>query len=478
MKNAVFLKKIVILAFFTLFNGLTSLHSMESAVVAARSTEAAETFHSQLAGNLTASLEAFTKRKDGSSTPPAEAKQLEATVAIIEQTLAEWQGLSFLIDESSFQGIFKHMSAVYPKFVLSTKRQETGNEQVLNNNIAFVKFVRKYWDAIVRACESLGTDNLTPEKIYLLITTINTFGDIPTTEALAEYNTPGYKKLVFASLDGEMLLLLTQCYEYFLTRITSSPSVFGINTLRALQDAVSKAKPLTAEATPKQTKDRQLALADLSTAIIKSCLDQEIFSVYEDNRISIEVDAAANILGITKGPKKLRAEKRKMADPSHRLFESLVAFIPLLLMSTMNSMLAAHFGDTGAYTLMVLNICTMLSTMLWGNNKLVKALSFINPMRLAPIIWLVRSAGHKAIDCLVAKNGSKSWVNPLALVAAIGHGTYQIYTIGRVFLPITYSILSSIILTGAKVAGDAYAIAVEMLYNLPRLFSSKEFVTV
>lgn len=449
MKIAVFLKNIAFLAFFTFFSGISDLHSMQSSA----------TFRDQVATTLNTYL----------ATCPESDSQRPA----IENASTQWESLDIRIDPSLFEGIFKHMPEVYGIFIRNTKRQNTNDKQTLNNNIAFVAFVRNHWNAVVRTCNILGVDNLTAGKLYFLIQTMNIVGAETTTKALAQYNAHGNKKLTIDSLDGEMLLFLTKCYNYFVATAAQTTPLFDIKNSTDLPTSMDGMKPLPAEATDDEKQARQLALADLIKIVIKSCLDQGVFSVYEDNTISTQVDIAAKILGLEEAcTKKLRADKRKKFDPSHRLLESLVTLVPLLLMSTINTMLTTYSGETGAYVLMVLSTCTMLSRMLCGNNKLVKALSFINPMQLGPIMWLVRSAGHKAIDYFVAKKGSKSWVNPLARVVEIGKGAYQVYTISRIFLSITCNILSSIVAAGYRVAGNAYVLAIGMLYNVPLSFSS------
>ena len=137
-----------------------------------------------------------------------------------------------------------------------------------------------------------------------------------------------------------------------------------------------------------------------------------------------------------------------------------------------------YCGENGAFIIMTLNICTMLSAMLWGNGRLTAALSFINPMRLAPIMWTIRSVGHSAIDFMVAKSGSKSLLWPLSWVADKGQKGYQIWKIGTFIIPIIYSMLSGIISLGLGVAGSAYGMAGDMLAALPSLFlGSGEEVT-
>lgn len=472
MKNAVLLKKIAILAFFTFFSGISHVQSMEKRTEGT-GLVAELSFHTQLETNLTTALSTYTKLRDCHDTPAEERAKFATTVALIQKTTIAWAGLKDFIEPASFDAIFSRMHDVYKVFLKNQTRNletvETDNKIILKNNIAFADFIRKNWDAFVRACEFIGNAHLTPQKMFLLLTTINTYGSIASTKALAQFNEPGNEVLKLASLDGEMLVLLTQSYEYILTTANRGLPVFGITSPMELQNAFTRTKKLPKEATTQEIQSRQLALGDLFTIVLKVCSEQNIFSVYEDNRVAVNLDAAAAILGITDVPKKLRRAKRKETDPAHRIFATIIAFIPLILMSTMNTWMAQYCGENGAFAVMMLNICTMLTGMLWGNGKLVTALSWMNPMRLAPLMWLIRSAGHSTIDYFVAKKGSISFLKPVAWITTKGQQLYQTWMIGKFIVPIICGILSSIISVGSGIAGSAYGMAVDMLATLPSL---------
>lgn len=230
---------------------------------------------------------------------------------------------------------------------------------------------------------------------------VDEFRLVPTSKVLVAHNVSDCSGNRVDKLDGDTLLLLAKTYEYFLVIAGKrSMSVLGVGTLDQLKAAYLSFKPLSEKATEEERIVHMTALGDIFTIVVKRLMEKKILTCYEGSESAKTVDEFGSELGVAT-MKPHRYSVRKLLDPLHRIFETLVNFLPLMLMASMQQALVSFAGaNTTAVVMAIAPLAMIANTFLLGNVKALRCLVDYNPIGLVigTVMRFIREGGHKVID--------------------------------------------------------------------------------
>lgn len=440
MKNSRFLAKIFV---FSLFIGMFSVFSLYSAQLA----RSVPSFHEQVTESFSCSLKqirAFILAKPDMSDPERERHEAIlkslGTVQMIWNLLASdlygfsadaaGDSLSFSRDvDSNLKALFDRylqkklatlrltQSAVDCAATMS--RYESDQlSRTIELYAPFASSLQDCWAPLVRLASVLKQKSfLNKDSFAFAFDMINVLGKKALTgsmKLLAE-DCDSSEALTVNALGGKTLYLLLQTYDHFLVILSSEkvprPSLLGVASGELLR-AVYK-QFCDRELDPSLGDTRMLMVSDIFSCVVNHFVETEKI-VYEDDVRSLRINGAAASLDFVRPVKESRRRARIKHDPSHRVVDALVTFAPLLLMSTVHSLVQQACGDYAPYVegvALASPLLAILSYSVLGNGKVTKLLSSFNlkTLILNPVLRLMKFIGHGTIE-LVAKGRSTAGI--------------------------------------------------------------------
>lgn len=430
-----------------------------------------ETGYESLKGILTTIIEHVKLEAAKGDTTPEQREHLLNNAAALEEVLAQWvflaQPLWFTYLSLTFADIEPLVKGLYSLFKeKAVIKMKKGDSHLFGIDLPFIKLLITQWGPFVRGCDALKkTGALNLQRANFLLYVLKELGAVPTSEKLSTYNQPGYEEKVVKSLEGETLVLIAQTYEHFLA--AAYPDRVERVFEGELKEAYNRFKPVAADAPSSLRQERMLRIADIFTLVTKYLIDHNLF-VYEKD--GVVVDATAATLDLPSA-KPLRRARRIKTSPAHRIFETLVMFAPLMLMSTIQSLTTQYLpfglGEYLGTVTFMLSTLTILATHTLNNSRLTRFLVSYGPL-LSPLnllMRMVRGIGHSAIEWWTKGEDTPraGAIARVLEVTGLGYTVYNFFVKCKTVLSVVYGFACGIIAAGPAIAGEAGSAATNVI---------------